>query len=1237
MNVNSFADAYRRVANYDRKTLQEKVKKAVPKTALLAEAVKRRLRIRKPFIVTVEFLVENGDQRKIINKQRVELSLNTPERNVLAHNLNKELLTDDDFARLSHILNRSADFRQKVDNLISKLVSIRVVSVSENAARPHDIAAVEFRLDETNEFLFNRHIEYAFDADAKTWLPTWRSDYIIDNYVANACFPTILIDTYRDSLQKYSRGKKVIDYEYFARLKGLDSIPADGLPFTLPEISKLFLTPHRIQLIVLDVHNNVQWTNVADVPNKNNNIGSNPLYVFAHNAHIYRCTKPTKDMCQLYKAVVDPGNTLAVKEPSPVYKIGEPKRAAGYIRECKEVTDLIATFKHIREGPPKAVQLATPNVEKILLELIRTHKYEPSVKVAPVGKAIQSISLKVNTKQHSTIISIAQNVFDHVPTPEFGDDAHYNRFSHYRVQLFNSLISTITKSYYSTSVSTVLFQKQTVTHGSVETEYSNFSRTPVHGRFPSYSPYTHEPAYDVFSTADLGFDFVRQYTSCLMMFDDLPVLSVFDEFEPYADTPVDPRYFYIISVYDAMGIELILASRRHEMVSGYTLLELARANIRFTITHVLKPHKFVKNRTKEIIQEIYEDAGLTSADKKNIVNIVVGQTLKLMNRNVKANLYADKDEAGNYHANYFQVTDESPDKFDLFVGYDEKSRDLIDGFYFIGLLVYEFSRITLYRLAEAAEEYGTVVGCKVDCVFVQLNPQSAPFTADSVGKFRVAAASTFGDIGCIKLEKKADVARTFIKFRDNVAPDLPRVCYDQEVVELPPDDEFNAGAVNATLTSDVPTVVLADCPGAGKTSALAAFAISTYPDSHLFVAPFNRLRQDLKRTKGVRAITVDKLVGRTVGKDDLGAEYNIKDVQFVVFDEIYLNNVKNMSLIMRFMRSHPNIKYAASGDIFQNEPFEDGKIDHEYYVAIVKRMFPRVLMLHVNKRLQNPADRDALMAMLTDLKSESVPVLTALRKHFKFTDSLAGLPKDADHIVYRNDTAEFVNAYFGRDKCFAVGEYVLCRTHLVKKKYRFYVNIEYKIKEKTGSGYVLKDDEKHLITVTDDEMRKYFKLPYAATGHSLQGLTRGEKVVIYDIVIKGDSGYKLDWLAARRWLVAAVTRCTTLDVTFYSGNEIPRRPCMSRDIVKDTDLIKRKLRGYAYQDRQAKRDHRGNITVDETVELLTYIDVCHHCQLPLTTGFTLDRIDDNLPHTRDNVVLSCLSCNHRHLNRQLAE
>ena len=82
----------------------------------------------------------------------------------------------------------------------------------------------------------------------------------------------------------------------------------------------------------------------------------------------------------------------------------------------------------------------------------------------------------------------------------------------------------------------------------------------------------------------------------------------------------------------------------------------------------------------------------------------------------------------------------------------------------------------------------------------------------------------------------------------------------------------------------------------------------------------------------------------------------------------------------------------------------------------------------------------------------------------------------------------------------------------------------------------------------------------------------------------------------------------------------------------------KKRSSYRSQDvRKKKHDEAALITVPEIVTKLCDSQlICYYCRLPVyicydeirqANQWTLDRLDNDLGHTRDNVVIACLQCN----------
>lgn len=84
--------------------------------------------------------------------------------------------------------------------------------------------------------------------------------------------------------------------------------------------------------------------------------------------------------------------------------------------------------------------------------------------------------------------------------------------------------------------------------------------------------------------------------------------------------------------------------------------------------------------------------------------------------------------------------------------------------------------------------------------------------------------------------------------------------------------------------------------------------------------------------------------------------------------------------------------------------------------------------------------------------------------------------------------------------------------------------------------------------------------------------------------------------------------------------------------------INTKLGSYRKQDKDKSRyDEKKFITIDETIELLVASKMCcHYCKSKMYIFYqdvrephqwTLDRVNNDIGHYGDNVVISCLECN----------
>ena len=83
--------------------------------------------------------------------------------------------------------------------------------------------------------------------------------------------------------------------------------------------------------------------------------------------------------------------------------------------------------------------------------------------------------------------------------------------------------------------------------------------------------------------------------------------------------------------------------------------------------------------------------------------------------------------------------------------------------------------------------------------------------------------------------------------------------------------------------------------------------------------------------------------------------------------------------------------------------------------------------------------------------------------------------------------------------------------------------------------------------------------------------------------------------------------------------------------------IDKKIASYKNQDIHKKKYDENNITCSETIEKLVASKLkCYYCKSEMLifynkvrdqTQWTLDRIDNSLPHSNENVIVCCLKCN----------
>lgn len=175
-------------------------------------------------------------------------------------------------------------------------------------------------------------------------------------------------------------------------------------------------------------------------------------------------------------------------------------------------------------------------------------------------------------------------------------------------------------------------------------------------------------------------------------------------------------------------------------------------------------------------------------------------------------------------------------------------------------------------------------------------------------------------------------------------------------------------------------------------------------------------------------------------------------------------------------------------------------------------------------------------------------------------------------------------------------------------------------------GYVtVEDARERTLTLTMAQAEKLLQRPYCLTNHAAQGLSLGDRVYVHDIEHR---------MATHRWVRTAVSRCSTLAITFVVREEVP--PATDRDNL----LNAARRSGYAIE-RHASSDRARGFEWEAAdyvdpewvvATLQTQEYMCVGCRDGLES-FSIDRIVNERPHTRDNCQLVCHACQHASTHR----
>ena len=659
-----------------------------------------------------------------------------------------------------------------------------------------------------------------------------------------------------------------------------------------------------------------------------------------------------------------------------------------------------------------------------------------------------------------------------------------------------------------------------------------------------------------------------------------------------------------------------------------------------TLYGYFRPHKLKRNNLGKVIDQVMSETRLPRKFRKNLLNHMIGRIGKKYNTKNKRDIFTCEMDAFRDYAEVYKLGE------GIWVGHQLLVAEFEDGFLPIHKLVYDSVNFSMWKLKQEFESKGArVLGIITDTLLVHKAdahlldyPTSYPDSVSSMGQIKNDGPKDISFRKVIRVQAEPNLR----------VPEKP-FC---KVFELT--DEWNLQELIKLFGDGGYWVVTGAVPGTGKTYAVCFYAKST--GKKYAVACFsNEQGLELKNKKCKieghppdckfqqhPALTLYKLCGTTVGKEDEARNSGkvvIDEDKFkpeiVIIDELGLHDSINRKMLKRYMKKHPEIQFIATEDSFQLQPIEAGEWngDPDWYKRNTASMFPLELNLKVPKRYKEQKDKDKVIQLKEDLFVNKLSKSDILVKYAtRLQDWVDKWTPETTCISALIDTREVVNeAIHKKRKCkqyFEVGQdYLAMKSTIHPDVYR---NCRYTLTNISKDSFELLDClDENLIEVkrfskkgAQDKLNEdNLTLPYCRTCHVSQGKTCDGPLMIFD---------SQHFMANNNWLYVALTRTRCLDEVYIAEG---------LRVTMKKDYILKKLQGYKKQDAD-----RGFAWEDEDYcsanDILKKSDAqnhkCYICGNVMrivnknfyhAQNWTLDRLDNSLPHLRENTVLSCECCN----------
>ena len=1134
----------------------------------------------------------------------------------------------------------------------------------------------ELHREQTEWAIYHKYIDYSIDENAKSFNEMFNiplEKYTQDNYKANSCFLNILVDTYHKAFSNSKHYAFNGTYDDFIKLLDLE-IRVDDIGLSINKSLKFF-QKFSLGLCAIGPLGIIE---LYKPETRNKNISPNTLYILVTNGHCYKLNNNldsfSKKIWVSDEVIKEEFNKKITKAKTSQFIIRDTKNVNYNV---KYITSLDEIVQYIKNTQDDAEEKKNNKIEEENEDIEEEDKDILDVIEEEEKNKIEEMTMKFiyNNDLSKLIRDMVFNKFSYIPQINFID--HKIVSISFKITDIDGVVINgyITSSYEKDSLEKSIFLSPQIYenfHLADDELYSNlFTKENMSYYNPQYleiaNKYKMIPMTGKFyEKTELkreyyGLDANLAYTSDFCDIEYYPVFNYFDIFQKYDGHKIEDYTQYIVKCESYAKEDVILFPNVYNRCWGLKLNKIF--DVEYEILAFCRPSKLNESNSKELINNLWSktlDPNNAKQDrqmKKDIFNMQSGTLEKKNLTSSFTKVFKDINECtyyqsifgGNIHVIgedeqtvdlYSKIfasksDDKNNDAFyekKIFILNVEEKRTLESGFCPIKELIYDIRSLKNWQIVKKLHSRNIpVVGLKTDCCLFQKK------FIDTVNElFEIDPKK----IGCFKIETGKSLPSTVIHKVYNDKPIIKKISVTEHMMI----NERDINESNEIIKKNN-TLILGLFAGVGKTYTASQYICK----KKLFVTPFNTLAIELKKQE-YEAITLNNLLGIGISceKNTKMTSFNVKDYDCIIFDEIFIYSPKELYLISKYINSHPNIRFIATGDNKQNAPIELGNYNNigneiNYLNNCINQIFNNHLLLKVNKRLEKKEDIDKLTELKKDIFNLDLDVIDTFKKHKINLIYNYGQLKTKKNICFFNNNCHYVNNHvhnklvqkpkdieyiiFDGNKYYEGLEIIFNGKYYRNKNIRLFQRYTYVIKSINNNHFIITEPLENIDIKLNIKLLKKFTLPYSYTCHSVQGLTWKDPYTIFNC----NTPY-----VNRRWIYTALTRTDDLNkvtIFVHSDKEI--------EILREYKLKQyfgMKINNYKKQDKKANRiiDERRYINFDWIEEKFETLQGCYICKKPfefnvvdakITSNLTVDRLNNNEAHHKSNCKLCCLNCN----------